>query len=768
MFKSMKMRTMLLAGFGMVSIILLVVGMAGIIGIGRLGDDVTEIGNVRMPSVLGLGIMNEGQTAVQRAERILLYERNPQIVERQYSHLEDAWRRIEEGWKIYEPLPQSAEEAKVWKEFEPKWEAWEQAHKEVVGLVKAGNFDAAHESSYGKGRGAFEKSEKLLGELIEMNRLIGTESVAEAKAGAASFSSIAVVCMAVGVLLAMGLGILITRRVMGKLGGEPDYVTEIIRKISAGDLSMEIETKGKAEDSLIVGMRKVAETIQGLVGDANLLAKAAVEGKLGTRADATKHQGDFRKIVEGVNDTLDAVIGPLNVAAEYVDRISKGDIPEKIKEEYKGDFNEIKNNLNQCIDAVRLLTGDANLLAKAAVEGKLSTRADATKHQGDFRKIVEGVNDTLDAVIGPLNEEGRVLEAAANKNLTQRMTGDYLGEFAKMKENMNKVVQNLDEALQQVAEGVEQVSAASTQISSGSQSLAQGANEQASFLEEISSSLEEMSSMTKQNAENAGQAKSLAESARGSAERGNNGMKRMSDAIAKIKSSSDETAKIIKTIDEIAFQTNLLALNAAVEAARAGEAGKGFAVVAEEVRNLAQRSAEAAKNTANMIEDSVKKAEDGVKITDEVAKILVEIFEGSGKVHSLIGEIAAASEEQAKGIDQVNTAVAEMNKVTQQNAANSEESASASEELDGQAQELAAMVEKFTLSGNGGSRLGSAGKAVGLYGTHTAKPLHLAPVRQAKGAGDKMGKGFKAKVGALVVKRAQNVIPLDEQEMRDF
>ena len=677
MFKSMKMRTMLLAGFGMVSIILLVVGMAGIIGIGRLGDDVTEIGNVRMPSVLGLGIMNEGQTAVQRAERILLYERNPQIVERQYSHLEDAWRRIEEGWKIYEPLPQSAEEAKVWKEFEPKWEAWEQAHKEVVGLVKAGNFDAAHESSYGKGRGAFEKSEKLLGELIEMNRLIGTESVAEAKAGAASFSSIAVVCMAVGVLLAMGLGILITRRVMGKLGGEPDYVTEIIRKISAGDLSMEIETKGKAEDSLIVGMRKVAETIQGLVGDANLLAKAAVEGKLGTRADATKHQGDFRK-------------------------------------------------------------------------------------------IVEGVNDTLDAVIGPLNEEGRVLEAAANKNLTQRMTGDYLGEFAKMKENMNKVVQNLDEALQQVAEGVEQVSAASTQISSGSQSLAQGANEQASFLEEISSSLEEMSSMTKQNAENAGQAKSLAESARGSAERGNNGMKRMSDAIAKIKSSSDETAKIIKTIDEIAFQTNLLALNAAVEAARAGEAGKGFAVVAEEVRNLAQRSAEAAKNTANMIEDSVKKAEDGVKITDEVAKILVEIFEGSGKVHSLIGEIAAASEEQAKGIDQVNTAVAEMNKVTQQNAANSEESASASEELDGQAQELAAMVEKFTLSGNGGSRLGSAGKAVGLYGTHTAKPLHLAPVRQAKGAGDKMGKGFKAKVGALVVKRAQNVIPLDEQEMRDF
>ena len=134
-----------------------------------------------------------------------------------------------------------------------------------------------------------------------------------------------------------------------------------------------------------------------------MLSKAAVEGKLATRADATKHQGDFRKIVQGVNDTLDAVIGPLNVAAEYVDRISKGDIPPKITDSYNGDFNEIKNNLNTCIDAVNALVADADMLSKAAVEGKLATRADATKHQGDFRKIVQGVNDTLDAVIGPLN-----------------------------------------------------------------------------------------------------------------------------------------------------------------------------------------------------------------------------------------------------------------------------------------------------------------------------------------------------------------------------
>lgn len=250
------------------------------------------------------------------------------------------------------------------------------------------------------------------------------------------------------------------------------------------------------------------------------------------------------------------------------------------------------------------------------------------------------------------------------------------------------IINSLKKIIGDLSLGSEQVGSASEQVAAASQSLAEGASEQASAIEETSSSLEEMSSMTKQNAENAGQANSFSQEANGAADKGMRAMQGMSGAMNEIKASSDETAKIIKVIDEIAFQTNLLALNAAVEAARAGDAGKGFAVVAEEVRNLAQRSAEAAKDTNTLIEKSQKSAEDGVSATEQLLEILKNIADSSKKVNDLLAEVSAASKEQAQGIDQVNQAVSQMDQVTQQNASNAEESSSASEELAAQATSL--------------------------------------------------------------------------------
>ena len=265
------------------------------------------------------------------------------------------------------------------------------------------------------------------------------------------------------------------------------------------------------------------------------------------------------------------------------------------------------------------------------------------------------------------------------------------------------ILNPLNHVIQKLAGGSEAISSASCQVSSASQSLAEVTTEQAAGLEETSASLEVMSSMTKQNADNAQQANILADEAKQAVDTGSESMERMAEAIEKISKSSDETAKIIKVIDEIAFQTNLLALNAAVEAARAGEAGKGFAVVADEVRNLAMRSAKAAQNTTSLIEQSVNSSRHGVEICNEVQTALDKIVSTISKTNDLVSEIATASREQAQGIEQVNSAVTEIDGATQRNAANAEESASASEELTSLTKLMDQIVEQLTVMVKGNS-----------------------------------------------------------------
>ena len=470
--------------------------------------------------------------------------------------------------------------------------------------------------------------------------------------------------------------------VIGPLKVAAGYVD----RISKGDIPPRITDNYHGDFNEIKNnLNGAIDAVNALVADANILSVAAVEGKLATRADAARHQGDFRKIVQGVNQTLDAVIGPLKVAADCVDKISKGEIPPKIADSYNGDFNEIKNNLNSAIDAVNALISDANMLAKAAEEGKLSTRADAAKHQGDFRKIVEGVNNTLDAVIGPLDVAAEYIDKISKGIIPRAITDQYHGDFNDIKNNINNMVTKLSEVITEVQSAANNVAAGSLELSSGAENVSHGASEQAAAAEEASSSMEEMTANIRQNADNAQQTEKIAVQSANDAVAGGN-------AVAETVAAMREIAGKITIIEEIARQTNMLALNAAIEAARAGEHGKGFAVVASEVRKLAERSQQAAQEISKLSVSSVEVAE-------RAGSMLTRILPDIRKTAELVQEINTSSKEQDSGAGQINKAMQQLDLVIQQNASAAEEMASTAEELSSQAEQLQGSVAFFKIVG---------------------------------------------------------------------
>jgi methyl-accepting chemotaxis protein len=535
---------------------------------------------------------------------------------------------------------------------------------------------------------------------------------------------------------------------------EPVAVTSnYIERISKGDIPEKITDNYNGDFNTIKGnLNACIDAVNTMVADAVMLAKAAVEGKLATRADASKHQGDYRKIVEGVNHTLDAVIGPLNFSADYVDKISKGDIPPKITDNYNGDFNTIKGNLNACIDGLgglletntvlkrmaindytktvegtylgvyaevaravndvhghilhltstvkkvgrgdledlseykkagrrsendelvpsliammenlQSLVSDAEMLTKAAVEGRLSTRADVSKHQGEYRKIVEGVNHTLDAVVGPLKDVGATLDQLAGGDLTAQLTGEYAGDFKKLSDAVNTLGLQVRSAIQQIGNNTKALVSAAEELNKISQQMGASAEETAAQSNVVSAAsgqvtnnvatvataADEMSASIKEIAKNTAEATQVATTAVKTADETN-------VTIGKLGQSSAEIGQVIKVITSIAQQTNLLALNATIEAARAGEAGKGFAVVANEVKELAKETAKATEDISRKIEAIQNDTKGAVAAIGQIGVVI-------GQINDIQTTIASAVEEQSATTNEINRNLAEAAKGT--------------------------------------------------------------------------------------------------------
>jgi methyl-accepting chemotaxis protein len=428
------------------------------------------------------------------------------------------------------------------------------------------------------------------------------------------------------------------------------------------------------------------------LAELTLVARSLAEGDCSVRI-AGAAVGDEVGVLASAMSEMAAAEQTLSDAAH---RLAKGGIDADLV--VRGKRDVLGAAMVQLKATLRELDVTVGSLTQAAREGRLDERAPADSFQGSFGALVGGLNATLDAIVEPITEARRSLQATAERDLSVRMPDHFAGQHAALASSFNSATGALDRTLLEVRGAAAQVSAASTQIADGAQALAQGAAEQSTTLDEVSENLSQLGNVTRQNAARAQAARSLAATVLGSTERGAEAMQRLSTAMVRIRSTSESTARIVKTIDEIAFQTNLLALNASVEAARAGDAGRGFAVVADEVRTLAQRCKEAARQTSALIAESVESAEQGVTLERSAAKDLSVIAGQVREVGDALSQVATACVTQRDGIEGTVEAVTRLNGTTQQAAANSEQSASAAQELAAQANTLSALVSQFQLS----------------------------------------------------------------------
>lgn len=578
--------------------------------------------------------------------------------------------------------------------------------EKVIVLRRAGDLAQAHAVLMRDAAPAFSEWLARINKFIDLQERKNQHLTASARATAGQFATLMLVLCVLAIVLGAAIAYRITRKLLATLGGEPDAVVAAVGRIAAGDLGSKVEVRPGDEASLVYSLSVMQQSLQGIVAEIRDIVDAAGNrGDFSLKMRVEGKSGFMRDLSELLNALSNVTETGLKDVGRVASALAAGDLSQRIEKEYPGLFGQTRQSVNQTVDSLAgIVEALRGMVDAAANRGDFSVKMDTAGKQGYALTLGELLNQLFAVIDQGLGDIRRVAQALSDGDLTEKIERAYPGVLGEVTATINSTVGNLESLVAEIKRSAGVINTASREIASGNQDLSSRTNEQASSLEETASSLEELTSTVRQNAESARQANDYSNQAEALAARGGEVVAQVVHTMSAIHQSSSKIADIIGVIDGIAFQTNILALNAAVEAARAGEQGRGFAVVATEVRNLAQRSAIAAKDIKELISDSVAKVQDGNQQVDQAGRTMDEVVAGIQRVARIVNDIARASQEQSQGIEQVGKAMSSLDDVTQQNAALVEEAAASAESLLEQADQLARAIAVFRLA-NGAAQV---------------------------------------------------------------
>ncbi|MXV47906.1 methyl-accepting chemotaxis protein [Xanthomonas sp. LMG 8993] len=519
------------------------------------------------------------------------------------------------------------------------------------------------------------------------NRAAAKDAVTTAR----GFAMLMVVSTVIALLLGATIAWLLTRSVVLPLRQS----LRLAERINDGDLrSQDLPTSKDESGQLLRAMQQMQRRLQDVISAQRNMAARHDAGEISYRTDAQQFPGEYGHMVQDTNALVHAHVQTQLRMTEVMGSYAIGDLAPEI-EQYPGEKAAITATMQQVKQNLRAINAQIQQLTQAACAGNFALRGQPEKFEHDFRLMVENLNTMMATSDTNLARFSDLLRCIADGDLTVRMTGNFHGVFASMRDDANSTVHRLTDIVTHIQTTSNSIGFAAEDIASGNQELSRRSEQQAASLEETAASMEELTSTVKQNAEHAGRANQLALGAAAIASEGRDVVGQVIEQMSGIEASSRRIADIISVIDGIAFQTNILALNAAVEAARAGEQGRGFAVVASEVRTLSHRSSDAAKEIKRLIDDSVQRVADGATLVHKAGTTMGEVVTSVQHVTDIMGHISAASQEQAGGIEQVNLTIAQMDETTQQNVSLVEAASTAARSLEAHSTQLTQAVEVF-------------------------------------------------------------------------